>query len=201
MGRINAWNMAFNLAKDKPLGGGLIPSTWLHVRPVRAGSGKCSRFAQHLLRGPREHGFVGLALFFTLGLMTWRSGSWVINQGARGRPHNRWLVDLAAHGAGEPGRYASAGAFLGLAYFDFYYTLIAVIVLCKIGIDVSQECSEGAELTGGAVRAEASTGLTERTRGPVIEEESGASRGSGRWRSFRVTADHNFAPSASAPAS
>jgi hypothetical protein len=27
--------------------------------------------------------------------------------------------------------YASAGAFLGLAYFDYYYTLIALIVLCK----------------------------------------------------------------------
>ena len=27
--------------------------------------------------------------------------------------------------------YASAGAFLGLAYFDFYYTLVAVVVLTK----------------------------------------------------------------------
>ena len=27
--------------------------------------------------------------------------------------------------------YASAGAFLGLAYFDFYYDLIAVVVLCR----------------------------------------------------------------------
>jgi hypothetical protein len=28
--------------------------------------------------------------------------------------------------------YATAGAFLGLAYFDYYYTLIALVVLCKI---------------------------------------------------------------------
>jgi hypothetical protein len=27
--------------------------------------------------------------------------------------------------------YATAGAFLGLAYFDYYYTLIALVVLCK----------------------------------------------------------------------
>ena len=27
--------------------------------------------------------------------------------------------------------FASAGAFLGLAYFDLYYNLIAVVVLCK----------------------------------------------------------------------
>jgi hypothetical protein len=34
--------------------------------------------------------------------------------------------------------FASAGAFLGLAYFDLYYTLIAVVVLCKVVI-ASQE--------------------------------------------------------------
>jgi hypothetical protein len=28
--------------------------------------------------------------------------------------------------------YATAGAFLGLAYFDYYYTLIALVVLCKL---------------------------------------------------------------------
>ena len=28
--------------------------------------------------------------------------------------------------------YATAGAFLGLAYFDYYYTLIALVVLCKV---------------------------------------------------------------------
>jgi hypothetical protein len=27
--------------------------------------------------------------------------------------------------------YVTAGAFLGLAYFDYYYTLVAVVVLCK----------------------------------------------------------------------
>jgi hypothetical protein len=30
--------------------------------------------------------------------------------------------------------YASAGAFLGLAYFDYYYTLIALVVLCKTAL-------------------------------------------------------------------
>jgi hypothetical protein len=28
--------------------------------------------------------------------------------------------------------YAAAGAFLGLAYFDLYYTLVAVIVVCNV---------------------------------------------------------------------
>ena len=28
--------------------------------------------------------------------------------------------------------YAGSGAFLGLAYFDLYYTLIAIMVICKI---------------------------------------------------------------------
>ena len=37
--------------------------------------------------------------------------------------------------------YASAGAFLGLAYFDLYYDLIAVIVLCRTVI-ASQKAPE-----------------------------------------------------------
>ena len=28
--------------------------------------------------------------------------------------------------------YASCGAFLGLAYFDLYYVLIAIMVICNI---------------------------------------------------------------------
>jgi len=33
--------------------------------------------------------------------------------------------------------YASAGAFLGLAYFDYYYTLIALVVLCRTMVATS----------------------------------------------------------------
>ena len=65
-----------------------------------------------------------------LGLMTWRTASWVIGRARRDR-EKRWAADLAAMIQVSLVGYASAGAFLGLAYFDFYYTLIAIVVLCK----------------------------------------------------------------------
>ena len=41
--------------------------------------------------------------------------------------------------------YAIAGAFLGLAYFDFYYTLVAVIVLTKTVL-VAQDAQRSTEI-------------------------------------------------------
>ena len=125
MGRINAWNMAFNH------GEGPTARRWIRLR---------SRSIRSPLYAPDpedvhdshsiyfevlgEHGFVGLGLFLMLGLMTWRTASWVIRRARRDR-EKRWAADLAAMVQVSLVGYASAGAFLGLAYFDFYYTLIA----------------------------------------------------------------------------
>src|SRR2546428_6902930 len=78
-----------------------------------------------------EHVFVGLGLFLMLGLMTWRTASWVIRRARRDR-EKRWVADLAAMVQVSLVGYATAGAFLGLAYFDYYYTLVALVVLCKV---------------------------------------------------------------------
>ena len=32
--------------------------------------------------------------------------------------------------------------FSGLAYFDFYYTLVAVVVLCKVSLTAKQEVGQ-----------------------------------------------------------
>jgi probable O-glycosylation ligase (exosortase A-associated) len=92
-----------------------------------------------------EHGFFGLFLFLTLALMTWRTASWIIKR-ARGDPENRWAADLAAMVQVSLVGYASGGAFLGLANFDLYYTLIAVVVLCKTVL-VSRQTAREVETT------------------------------------------------------
>lgn len=145
LGRINAWHMAFNMAKSRPLGGGFE-------------SFRSEMFAAYAPEPSRvhdahsiyfevlgEHGFVGLALFLALGLMTWRTASWIIRR-ARGDPQSRWAADLAAMVQVSLVGYGSSGAFLGLAYFDLYYTLIAVVVLCK-AVLVAQEGPRGQEVT------------------------------------------------------
>jgi len=130
MGRINAWKMAFNMAKNRPLGGGLdaFQSYSFALYAPDPDNVHDSHSIYFEVLG--EHGFVGLALFLMLGLMTWRTASWVIGRARRDR-EKRWVADLAAMIQVSLVGYATAGAFLGLAYFDYYYTLIALVVLCK----------------------------------------------------------------------
>ncbi len=120
----------FNMAKNRPLGGGFDSfqeySFVLYAPDPEDVHDSHSIYFEVL----GEHGFVGLALFLMLGLMTWRSASWIIARARRDR-EKRWAADLAAMIQVSLVGYASAGAFLGLAYFDFYYTLIALVVLCR----------------------------------------------------------------------
>ena len=141
MGRINAWHMAFNLAKDKPLGGGfdVFQRGMFAIYAPQPENVHDSHSIYFEVLG--EHGFFGLFLFLMLGLMVWRTASWIIRR-ARGDPENRWAADLAAMVQVSLIGYASAGAFLGLANFDLYYTLIAVVVLCKTVLVARQSAKE-----------------------------------------------------------
>ena len=150
MGRINAWHMAFNMAKAKFLGGGFDafqPGTFAAYAPDPDNVHDSHSIYFEVLG---EHGFVGLALFLLLGLATWRTASWVIKH-ARRDPEKRWAADLAAMIQVSLVGYATAGAFLGLAYFDYYYTLIAVVVLCKTVL-ISQQETRQAEPDKNAAR-------------------------------------------------
>src|SRR6266704_2027674 len=138
MGRINAWKMAFNMAKDRPLGGGFdsFKEYTFALYAPNPDDVHDSHSVYFEVMG--EHGFVGLGIFLALALMTWRTASWVIGRSHRDR-EKRWLADLAAMTQVSLVGYATAGAFLGLAYFDYYYTLIALVVLCKTVLVSSTE--------------------------------------------------------------
>jgi probable O-glycosylation ligase (exosortase A-associated) len=75
-----------------------------------------------------EQGFVGLAMFLGLLIMTWLKCSAVIRV-ARRNADLGWARDLAAMVQVSVIGYMSAGAFLGLAYFDYAYHLVAVAVV------------------------------------------------------------------------
>jgi len=145
VGRINAWKMAFNMAKDRPLGGGFdsFHDYTFALYAPNPGDVHDSHSIYFEVLG--DHGFVGLGIFLMLALMTWRTASWVISRAHRDR-EKRWLADLAAMIQVSLVGYASAGAFLGLAYFDYYYTLIALVVLCKtiLGSDAASRVVEPA---------------------------------------------------------
>jgi len=119
-GRLYAWRFAFNQALSRPLFGGGYE--------VFAGQTDAHSIYFEVLG---EHGFIGLGLFLSLGLLTWLTGSWVAKQ-TRKNEELRWCYDLATMLQVSIIGYAVSGAFLGLAYFDLFYHLVAMMVLTKL---------------------------------------------------------------------
>lgn len=136
-GRINMWWMAWNLANDRIFGGGfefwrvqLFSGYAPDPTNIRAAH---SIYFQVL----GDHGWVGLILFLALLGLTWRKCSTVIRL-AKQRDDATWARDLAAMLQVSIVAYMSAGAFLGLAYFDYIYHLIAVAVVVHALLTRSQ---------------------------------------------------------------
>jgi len=127
-GRFDAWRFAYETALERPaVGGGYF---------VFYGRTDAHSIYFEVLG---EHGFVGLFLFLLLMLLTWRSGSWIRKKTAD-EPGMGWANDLASMLQVSMIGYAVSGASLGLAYFDLYYHLIALMVLTRI--IVTQQLAE-----------------------------------------------------------
>ena len=129
--RINAWRMAINIATVRITGGGFeafVPwvASIYAPDPDRAADAHSIYFE---VLG--EHGFIGFTMFMLLAWFTWNTGN-RIRRMARRRTETRWAADLASMTQVSMIGYAASGAFLGLAYFDLYYTLIAIMVICNI---------------------------------------------------------------------
>jgi len=129
-GRINTWWMGFNLANDRPIGGGFqiyraeTFNRWA-PDPTDVHAAHSIYFA-----ALGEHGYVGLILFITLCGLAWRAGSWVVKR-TQGIPDLKWAMTLGRMVQVSMIGYAVGGAFLSVLYFDVFYYLILVLVLLK----------------------------------------------------------------------
>jgi putative inorganic carbon (HCO3(-)) transporter len=129
MGRINAWEMAYHLAVDRPLTGGGFeiyePRTFARYAPNPA-----DIHAAHSLyfQALGEHGFVGLGLYLLLGLLSWRTGTRIIKTVAS-HPDLQWAGTLATMLQVSMIGFGTGGAFLSLLYFDVPYYLMAMMVI------------------------------------------------------------------------
>ena len=121
-GRLSAWTYMYEQALNSPVGAGF---------EAYAGHSKDAHSIYFETLG--EHGFIGLGLFLMLGIFTWRSGGWVIRN-VKNYEDMGWAGDLASMIQVSMMGYAVSGAFLGLAYFDLYYHLVALIVLLKMQV-------------------------------------------------------------------
>ncbi len=131
-GRINAWWTAFNLSKDRPLVGGgfdtFQPGVFKVYAPDPYNVHDVHSIYFEMLG---EHGYVGFGLFMLLAWLTWRKGARIIRECGKD-PTRKWAADLARMLQVSMIGFASAGAFLGLANFDLYYHLIAIMVMTGV---------------------------------------------------------------------
>lgn len=118
-GRLKVWGKAIDIAVDSPIVGGGF-ETFAGGRDVH------SIYFEILA----EHGFVGLFIFILLGFFAWRSCSHIIKR-AKENINKKWMGDFAAMLQVSLLGYAVSGTFLGLAYFDLFYHIIAMIILLK----------------------------------------------------------------------
>ncbi len=128
MGRINAWWVAWNIAKDRITGGGFMMYT-LEVAGKYAPDPTQARAAHSIyFQVLGEHGFIGLGLFMSIGALTWMTCRKLIKLG-RATPELKWAVDLGSMLQVSMVGFGVAGAFLSLAYYDLPYYQMAIAVL------------------------------------------------------------------------
>jgi probable O-glycosylation ligase (exosortase A-associated) len=133
-GRLNAWRMAYNLARDRFFGGGFDvseASIFFRYAPnpndVHAAH---SIYFQVL----GEHGFVGLGLYLLLGFLTYRNAAWIVRNTA-GIEALHWAFGLARMIQVSLIGFAVGGAFLSLLYYDVPYYLMVALVATRILVE------------------------------------------------------------------
>jgi len=117
MGRINAWWMAWNLAKDRLFGGGFniyTPEIFTAYAPNPSDIHAAHSIYFQVLG---EHGFIGLFLFVSIWITVWISAGH-LRRHVNLRPESLWAADLGSMCQVSLVGYLIGGAFLSLAYFD-----------------------------------------------------------------------------------
>ena len=143
-GRINAWWMAWNLAKANFFGGGFeVSSPELFARyapdPTDVHAAHSIYF---MVLG--EHGFVGLFLFLLLWILVWFSAGDLRVRGKK-LPQTMWLSHLGSMCQVSLAGYAVGGAFLSLSYYDLPYNVLILVVLGRRWIEGKEWIREAEE--------------------------------------------------------
>lgn len=125
--RLIAWQMTFNLANDRPWGGGFEIYNWATYERYypEARLPQAAHSIYFSILG--EHGWVGAGLFLLLFVQSYRMAS-QMRKRSREIPEAAWVHLLAGMCQASIIGYAVGGAFLSLAYYDFAYNLIVILV-------------------------------------------------------------------------
>ena len=182
--RFNAWTFCWRLAGEYPIAGGGFETFTPEL---------FQRYAPNAMdvHGPHsiyfgvlaEHGFIGLLSLFNPGRdACFASTHWIV----------KWAKlhgDETAVNYGNMFRFALvgfliSGFFLGRAYFDYYYTLIACIVVlrrvCKHAWSQSPEVAESPRSREHGVSTSSTAAAPLSSLHPATETQDYAKRDSNR---------------------
>lgn len=127
MGRINAWTMAFNIAKDRITGAGFATSAPIIYSQYAPDPSKVLVAHSIYFQVLGEHGFLGLILFLGMWIVTYMMARRVAKI-AKPVPDLEWAYSLANMLRVSFVGFAVGGAFLSLAYWDMPYYLMVLVV-------------------------------------------------------------------------
>lgn len=151
MQRLQAWGVAWNVARDYPLTGAGFnldhaeSARWLSYANFLGEWSNRPRAAHSIyFQIAGDHGLVGLVLFVGLLISTYLALAHVRRE-ASGLPGMAWLSDYAnALRLGLIG-YAVSGAFLSLAYFDLFYIYVAAAAVFQRELRLARSRSAAPE--------------------------------------------------------
>jgi putative inorganic carbon (HCO3(-)) transporter len=130
LSRVNAWTYAWRLASDYPLMGGGFDDFDQELFERYAPNPKDVHGPHSIYFGVlAEHGFIGLSLYLALVATCFFTLQGIVRkariQGDARTQHYANLLRFALVG------FLVSGAFLGRAYFDFYFTIVACVVILR----------------------------------------------------------------------
>jgi probable O-glycosylation ligase (exosortase A-associated) len=157
-GRIHAWIVAWNIAKDYPLTGAGFdfegPETvdrWQSYGDPEVKKYISTYQAAHSIYFQLlgQHGFIGLGLWLTLLLFALRSLQ-RLNREHMTRPEHAWIAHYAsAIQIGLIG-YMVSGAFLSSGYFDLVYLYVSfTAILGREAAAIKAEARKAASIPAG----------------------------------------------------
>lgn len=137
MSRLYTWRTLWNVAVDRPLvGAGFradTPEVFARYAPFQGAEvfGNEGIFVAHSIyfEALGEHGFPGLILFVSLGVLAWRRAGQLAALTRTDPEFNSWVPLLMPMVQVSLVGYAVGGAFLSMMNFDGAYYIIAFVVL------------------------------------------------------------------------
>jgi len=130
LGRFDSWQLALRMAADNPIFGAgfeaiLSPRVIARYLPSRKFVLEAHSIWFEVIA---DEGFAGLGIFVFLGLAGFRNAS-VVRKMTKDRPDLAWARDLATMGQLSLAGYWVVGTFLSMAYYDVYFTVLAILTV------------------------------------------------------------------------